>query len=258
MPVVPQTQAWPVNTNIPTLRPDEIHLWLIPTDLPAAVQNHAYQNLDTDEKNRADRFRVEHARQQHIIAHATLRTLLSAYQEIPPDELRFEKGERGKPALVTTHHAEPLHFNLSHSGNYALLGLCRNHPLGVDIEQKKEIRDARGLINRFFTQMEAREFECLDGDKLINRFYRLWTCKEALLKAEGQGITGGLDSFAISLEAEIPLTTVWQKVSNAHIWANPDWMLKELVIPNQYAGAVACYAGIREINCFTADIGKII
>ena len=243
-----QNQDWPVTERTPSLSAGEVHLWLIPTNQPEDVQNRAYATLDTDEKARADRFRVDHARQQHIIAHAALRTLLAEYQQIPARDLRFMQGERGKPVLETSHHPAPLHFNLSHSGEYALLGLCRDHPLGVDIEQKSTIRDAPGLIKRFFTSIEARQLEGLSGAALLDRFYRLWTCKEALLKAEGVGITGGLDGFAINLEQYLPLSTKWHKTKHDHVWSNPDWMLTELQIPDGYAGAVACDPSVRQIS----------
>jgi len=236
-----------VYTEIPALSGSALHVWLIPTHRSEAIQNQAYTALSIDEKARADRFRVTHARQQFIIAHAALRTLLAKYQQHPAHDLCFIEGERGKPVLDTCHHPAPLHFNLSHSGDYALLALCRNHPVGVDIEQQNEIRDAPGLIKRFFTPVEAHALEGLSGAALLDRFYRLWTCKEALLKAEGVGITGGLDGFAIDLEQNLPLTTRWHKTKDSHVWSNPDWMLTELQVPDSYAGAIAYDESVTQI-----------
>jgi len=242
-----QIHGWPVCVTTPTLSAGELHLWLVRTDLPEAIQNQAYATLGVDEQARADRFRVKHARQQHIIAHAALRRLLADYQHCLANDLRFVEGERGKPVLDTSDHPDPLHFNLSHSGEYALLGLSRDHPLGVDIEQKNEIRDAPGLIRRFFASAEARDLEGLTGNARLDRFYRLWTCKEALLKAEGVGIAGGLDGFAIDLEQALPVSTRWHKTKDTHVWCNPDWVLKELTVPDGYAGAVACDGSVKQI-----------
>jgi len=248
MTVDSQNQDWPACVKTPTLSGGALHVWLIPTDQSEAVQNQAYSSLGPDEKARADRFRVMHARQQYIIAHATLRSLLADYQQTQARDLRFIEGKRGKPVLDTSQHPAPLHFNLSHSGEYALLGLCRDHALGVDIEQEHEIRDAPGLIKRFFTTTESRQLERLSGAALLGRFYRLWTCKEALLKAEGVGITGGLDGFAIDLEQTLPVSTRWHKTKDTHVWSNPDWALTELQLPDSYAGAVACDASVKQIS----------
>jgi len=243
-----QKQGWPVETKTPVLPAAALHLWLIPTCQPDVVLNRAYATLATDEQARADRFRVKHVRQQYIIAHAALRSLLAEYQQVPANDLNFIPGERGKPLLDTRDHPAPLHFNLSHSGEYALLGLCRDHPLGVDIEQQNKNRDISGLTKRFFTTTEARQLEGLSDPAQLAHFYRLWTCKEALLKAEGVGITGGLDGFAIDLQQDLPVSTKWHKTKQTHMWSNPDWVLTELRVPDGYAGAVACDVSVKRVS----------
>lgn len=248
MAAVLHDKDWPMTDDTPALSADDLHLWLIPTRQPESVQNRAYAVLSTSEKARADRFRVPHARQQHIIAHAALRTLLGRYQQVPLSELAYMKGDHGKPVLVSNSHSPSLHFNLSHSGEYALLGLCRAHPLGVDIEQKHDLRDAAGLIKRFFTDEEAKAFADLSGGALLDRFFRLWTCKEALLKAEGLGIQGGLDSFVVDLQQDMLRSTSWHKPNHTLLWSDPDWLLMELHLPDHYAGAIACNQSIKHIK----------
>ncbi len=242
-----QNPEWPACVKAPDLAAGELHLWLIPTSQSDAVQNRAYAILSSDEQARADRFRVTHARQQYIMAHAALRSLLADYQQSLASDLHFIEGKKGKPVLDTGHHPAPLHFNLSHSGGYALLGLCRDHSLGVDIEQQNDIRDTSGLIKRFFAPVEIRLLEELSGTALLDRFYRLWTCKEALLKAEGVGVAGGLDGFAIDLGQDMPLSTHWHKTKDTPEWSKPDWLLTELRVPDGYAGAVACDASVKRV-----------
>ena len=90
--------------------------------------------------------------------------------------------ESGKPYVVDG----SLHFNLSHSGDYALIAVTADAPVGVDIERHREHRRWREIAKRFFAPHEASSLRTADD------FYRLWVVKEAVLKALGTGLRGNL------------------------------------------------------------------
>ncbi len=97
------------------------------------------------------------------------------------------RDEHGKPRL-SRHLAR--HFSLSHSGEWAVCALGES-PLGIDIERAREVR-AAALAARYFTPQEAALVERLSGEERQRAFFRLWTAKESVLKAQGTGLSGGL------------------------------------------------------------------
>ncbi len=97
--------------------------------------------------------------------------------------------DNGKPYI----HNSPLHFNLSHSGDYVFC-LCGTERVGCDIQKQCEYRDK--VAKRFFTEKEYG-YLCGSKEKELD-FTRIWTMKESILKFRGDGISGGLDSFDFS------------------------------------------------------------
>ena len=93
----------------------------------------------------------------------------------------------GKPVFLE--HQE-IHSNLSHSGNYVVCAVSQCE-VGVDIEGNRSVRTS--IENRFFSEEECRWVCEADGEKLHNeRFFRLWTLKEAYSKMTGEGISKGI------------------------------------------------------------------
>ncbi len=91
--------------------------------------------------------------------------------------------EQGKPLL---RDYPQIAFNLSHSGTYAVCALA-DSAVGVDMQQHRAV-DVAALAQRYFTPQERQWWE--DGGDREDAFFRLWTAKESLLKAEGVGLSG--------------------------------------------------------------------
>jgi 4'-phosphopantetheinyl transferase len=155
-------------------------------------------------------------------ARVALRDLLAARAGAAPEELSFVAGAHGKPALAGPHAGLP--FSLSHSGGLALVALGEARPVGVDLERPRPPERAAGVAERFFTAAEARAVRGRPGD-----FLRIWTRKEALLKAVGTGLTVPLDSF------EAPLGSP-ARIASFHGSA---WTLLDVAVPAPYVAAVA-------------------
>ena len=125
-----------------------------------------------------------------------LRNLLAGYLDHRAASLRFERGEHGKPRLAG------LQFNLSHTGNALLLGVSRHIELGVDLESAtRPVRSVAELARRWFAPGEAQALAALPETVRSPAFLRLWTCKEAVLKASGAGISSGLERVEFELSS---------------------------------------------------------
>lgn len=109
-------------------------------------------------------------------------------------EVRVESGLWEKTRLVSP---AGVFFNLSHSGGWTVVALSDGE-VGVDVQQVRPV-DA-GVAKRFFTDGERRQIEAA-GDGATELFYRIWTVKEAYLKALGTGLNRPLNSFSVRLTA---------------------------------------------------------
>ena len=179
----------------------EVQIWCASLERPPQVVARLSALLSPDEKARAERFYFERDRVRFIVGRGLLRTILGGYLGMDPARIEFSYGPYGKPAL---NPAQTLHFNLAHSQALALYAFCRDHPLGVDIEHIRPMADEDALARHVFTPTESALVASLDGDPKHDAFFKIWTCKEAILKASGDGLTKPLDQTEISLAGPAP------------------------------------------------------
>lgn len=174
----------------------EVHVWRVALDQPEAVAEGLRGVLSGDEVARAERFVFERHRRRFTVARGALRSLLGGCLGRPPEEVGFEYGERGKPRL----RGGEVEFNLSHSGEMALVGVTVGVAVGVDVEAVRRMEDALKISERFFSAAERAVLAACSGDERDAAFFRCWTRKEAYVKAVGDGIALGLDRFDVSLD----------------------------------------------------------
>lgn len=149
-----------------------IHIWdvLLDDGRPAV--------LSVDEAQRAARMQLDEHRRRFCMARTALRIIVGRYAGIEPGTIRFEYNRFGKPFLAGE---ESPRFNASHSGDRALIAVARGREVGVDIEQVRPTVDFRAIATRFFPPDEAAQAETAE------QFFRVWTRREAYLKAVGCG-----------------------------------------------------------------------
>jgi 4'-phosphopantetheinyl transferase len=148
--------------------------------------------LPVDEQQRIQRFRRDADRYRSLAAALLPRLLIARQRGRRLHEIRFERGPSGKPYDP----ADPgLEFNLSHSGHSVALAVG-NRPVGVDIELLRPTLDWQPIAKRFFSADEQRWLEGFDSAEQPQQFVALWSRKESLLKATGEGIAGGLSGFS--------------------------------------------------------------
>jgi len=140
---------------------DEVQLWRVELAAVASGEQHWAQVLSDDELARAARFHFERDRQHFTATRALLRTILASYVEADPKVLRFRYSDKEKPSLISERAENTVEFNVSHSGNAALLAFARGRALGVDVEYMREDFDHDAIAARFFSENERRQLAAL-------------------------------------------------------------------------------------------------
>jgi 4'-phosphopantetheinyl transferase len=215
-----------------------VRLQLSPgTALDAAVDAAIAASITPGEHERAARFHFEPDRQRYLHGRMFTRLLLGHHLGIEPAALTFTTGSHGKPFLDPASSASRLFFNAAHSGDWVLVALARGRELGVDVEAHKTMRDAIDIARRFFAPPELQALEAYPEEAREAAFFRIWTRKEAVVKALGTGISAGLDNFAVDARAAASGARVAMRgLDGSPEWAR--WAVHTIDMPPGYAGAV--------------------
>jgi 4'-phosphopantetheinyl transferase len=192
------------------LEPGAVHVWAFDLEGTPALLESCRSCLSDAERQRADRFVFQRDRVHHTVAHGVLRHLLGRYCGVSPESLQFSVSPAGKPALQFPDRHEPtnaagntpgslpgIHFNLTHSGGRALLGVSRSHELGIDLEQVRPNIETLSISRNYFFGSERDAIEGALSVMRDNIFFRYWVAKEAVLKAQGIGLGFPLDQFRV-------------------------------------------------------------
>jgi 4'-phosphopantetheinyl transferase len=173
-----------------------LSVWMVHLDTTNATALDAARALLSDgERARADRLIAPVLGARFTLARAALRRILGAVTGRDPAALTFTTGPHGKPHLA--HGAPP--FNLSHSGDFAAIAVSPGPEVGIDIERIDPRRATADLAARCFTPVENAALAATpEGEPRTAAFFRIWSRKEAVIKALGEGLTCPLDSFDVS------------------------------------------------------------
>jgi 4'-phosphopantetheinyl transferase len=176
-------------------RGNHIQVWVLDASQQTGLSQSLLEQLSPEEQSRAQRFRNALHGAQWAFFHTCLRQILGACTGHPPAELQFNAGEHRKPLLK---EVDPrVHFNLSHSGDLALLAVTGCAPIGVDLEQQRDLHDMDALVQRFFSPTEQTAYGQHPASERSDCFYRIWTRKEAVIKANGSGLSAPLSAFDV-------------------------------------------------------------
>jgi 4'-phosphopantetheinyl transferase len=181
------------------IHPDEIQVWW--TSVPGTDPQieDLCRLLDESERRRADRFRVAAARRRFIGARAFLRLILGRTIGVGAEDVTFAYGTHGKPRLA----AGGPHFNSTDSGDFVVVALAGDE-IGVDVEVERPMTRLERLARRICTDREIRALERTSNADRNAALLRLWTSKEAGLKAVGIGLSGGMRNIEVDLEPDQP------------------------------------------------------
>jgi 4'-phosphopantetheinyl transferase len=227
---------WPSAPSEVRLTDHEIHLWCAALGDFQRELPRLESTLSLDERVRASRFRSFDDRDAFVICRGILRELLGQYLGRDAATITFSYGQFGKPDLTGLPDHSRLYFNASRSGALAVYAVTSACPVGVDVERLRPVLDFQYLASRFFTRFEAEWLKTLSPDRQMEGFFECWTCKEAFVKATGEGIGRGLRSVHVDPDAHAcPCVG-----DDAHLPGT--WQVQSLRPADGYVGAVAHWA----------------
>lgn len=182
-----------------------------------------------------------------MLAHAALRQILAEYSLISPRELDFILGEAGKPVIAPSMNAREVEFNLSHSGDLALVAVTRGRAVGIDIEQWDDRVEFLDVADHYFSPHERAALKALENVSMgvMHGFFQAWSRKEAYLKATGAGITKGLHHFDVALTPGEPAQLLADRNDAT---ATARWHMHDLVVPERYSAAVVVADSLTQVT----------
>ncbi|MES2211623.1 MAG: 4'-phosphopantetheinyl transferase superfamily protein [Pseudomonadota bacterium] len=184
--------AHPLLLNDCVLRTDRIDIWRY----PLTAENQAVASfLSPSEQIRAKRFHFPRHQRRFTNAHSGLRLILARYINDTARNLAFTEGKQGKPQLSNV----PLvQFNLSHSGEMALLVIGQQYPIGIDLEYFSA-RTYYGIGEHLFSIKENQALKKAPPTLTALVFFNIWVQKEALIKACGLGLSYPTQQFDVPI-----------------------------------------------------------
>ncbi len=218
--------------DIICVRPSEVvYAFLSLTGEPSAIDEAL---LDDDEQVRSRGFVRAQDRRRFVMAHVALRLFLGRCLGVEHSSVRYERGINGKPHLMPG--LPSLEFNLSHSAGLGLIAVARDRSVGVDVEHVRDIPDAPNIADAFFSVEEQRNLRSVSSHERPGAFFRSWTCREALIKATGEGLGGLSDELDASHAGDSSSSPTR---NGDPCGATSGWLSRDLPSPPGYAAAGA-------------------
>lgn len=212
-----------------TIRKGEVHVW-------HGTLETSPDAVTPAEESRARRMGSPRRRREFLVARGALRRVLAGALGIDPLVVPIREGAHGRPHLAPRCPGlPPIGFNLSHSGERFIVALALGVDPGVDVERIRARRSLERLARHCFSPAERRAVAA--DPEPMHAFYRVWSRKEAVIKADGRGVSIGLDRFDVSAgDPPALLQACWEG-------AVPDeaarWSLRSLDAGPGYAAALA-------------------
>jgi len=219
---------------------DAVHLWYLDLGNLALTLSQAF----SQEKITAPP-KLNHG-QQRFARRFYLRLLLGAYLGLPGKDVIIQRSPRGKPSLDRKVHSSPLQFSMAKSDDRVLVGITREIPVGVDLEPRsRTTRNSLSLAQRYFSSAEAKALQQLPGSQQDHAFLRAWACKEAVVKAYGEGIANQLCRFTVEMHPDLPPAML-----DFDGDGTTDWALSLLRPDTDYIAAFAVHQASLTPHCF--------
>jgi 4'-phosphopantetheinyl transferase len=222
--------------RVPPLGPSDAHVWTASLPAPEGVGDKCRNLLARDERERADRIQLRTARDLFVVGRGVLRALLGCYLGMPPTEVGFSYSAFGRPWVASDDKRLPLQFSVSHSGARIALAFARNARIGIDIERIRAEADCDAIAARFFAPAERAALSSLPLADRVDAFFACWTRKEAVLKAVGLGIAGGLSRLEVTCRPGEHACVIRSDLAEVDPGT---WSLVDLPSPAGYRSALA-------------------
>ncbi len=226
---------WYNQNSFTDLVDNEIHIWLNYLNVHEARIKHLYPLMSAAEKERSERFKFYKHRKAFIAAHGFMHTALAYYINTPANEITFSHSKNGKPSLIKEQNPDNIQFNLSHSNSIAMLAICKNNSVGIDVEYAQRKTDWIGISKRFFTENEQKKLFSLNESQQKEAFFKIWTRKEAHMKVTGLGLSLAPTQFEISVPPEAA-----KFIGNIQTTDSPFYKMQDIFLPEMFKDYYSC------------------
>jgi 4'-phosphopantetheinyl transferase len=235
--------------------PGTIACWRVDLEQPDEVVAALATVLADDERERASRFVFPRDRRRFTVTRACLRVLVARCCGARAAAIRFVYSAHGKPALAPAASAPPVHFNVSHAADLALIALTRDAPLGIDVEAVRPLPDLLAIASRFFTAGETETIVTAPPQDRELAFFLCWTRKEAFSKALGDGLSLALDRYRVACRPGEPARILEIDGSAA---AGAEWSVYDLRPAPGFVGAAVMRGAARPLSLHPLDVGAAV
>ncbi len=161
--------------------------------------------LSPEELQRSQKFLNSRDAQRYIAAHGVLRHILSRYAPISPQEWKFKTNHYGKPVLRADTRSPDLYFSLSYTDKYFACAISHEPVIGLDLEKITPTEDLVNQIQRYCSPEEQQILKSLTVHQRQRQFFKLWTLKEAFVKARGIGLVYPIRALSFDLSDELSI-----------------------------------------------------
>lgn len=199
---MPNTE-WSTAPPNPQLSGQQIHIWRVDIAPSSPTDCQDLESLLTEsERVRAKRFLAAKHRGRFVLGRARMRQILGRYANQRPEDVELQFENLGKPFFADQELNQRFQFNFSNSSDLAICAVTLKDPIGVDLERVREMSNMLGLAKRFFANSETERLLSQPSAAQPDAFFRLWTRKEAWLKAIGKGLTFPLRDVEVTFDDE--------------------------------------------------------
>ena len=224
------------------LAPGQVDIWRAHLScLTAEAMPGFHALLSSGEATRLQGFKVRAARDRFLLGRILLRSVLSNYAAVQPQDWTVAIDRYGRPFVQQALRPGLLTFNLSHSADVAVLAVTVEHSVGIDVEKIAPRIGMAGIARLVFCPAEIEHWASHATEAgRADAFFRIWTLKEAFVKALGLGFSFPLQSFAFEIDRDPP-EIVFSPGSGTN-QSGQAWAFWQRSIPGDYVLALAAPA----------------
>lgn len=211
-----------------------VQVWTMRVGVLTAADTAGWMELlDGTEKRAAARFAFPRHRIQYVGAHALTRIALGAAVSVDPADWQWMAGPHGKPAALLAGAPAPVSFNISHAEGVVGVAVLAagDAELGFDVEPFDRTVDL-GVADRYFRPEEVAWLASLEEVERRHGFMRLWTLKEAFIKATGEGLSRDLASFWFEMAPPR------LRFASSDDRSGDDWKFEQKILDGGFVAAV--------------------
>ncbi|HUZ18585.1 MAG TPA: 4'-phosphopantetheinyl transferase superfamily protein [Spirochaetia bacterium] len=227
----------------------DIKITFVTTEqIDASTRRVFHALLDDSERGHLRRLRSESGKTEYLSAHALLRIGLSSMRRVAPSAWRFKRDQFGRPRIAFPIIDDQPAFSLSHTGLLVGCAFAASGLVGFDLEKIDRFSadtpadaDSAEMMDLVSSNAEREAWLSIESAPLrALRFYRLWTIKEALLKAAGRGLTLRPSAICIDMDNEsLPIV----RELPAELGEPAAWSVRNLYPTKRHIAAIAANSG---------------